>query len=180
MIRPGDLRCGITALVMRIVARTLRSYIWEKSSGVASLALRTNSQPALFTRISISGPNVSRHLVAIFSGAEVSRRSICKFPARAELFRFWIWFTRSSMPAWLLSDVNVAQTWAPRLPNSIAHCQPIPREAPVTMATLPARLCWGNEEDIRSNQQLQDKQSWELSMSMIWWRYYKAFALLQA
>lgn len=48
--------------------------------------------------------------------------------------------TKLSMPALLLGEVLEATTIAPRRASSRAHYQPMPREAPVTMTVLPARL----------------------------------------
>ena len=53
IIRPGDRRWGITALVIRKTPRTLRSWRWAKSSAVVSVILLNRAVPALLTRMSM-------------------------------------------------------------------------------------------------------------------------------
>ena len=154
---PDFRRCGRTACVSSMGARTLRLKTSAKSSGVMSGSSLTFSIPALLMRMSMCSPNAFVVADTIRAGASSSRRSIRTLTADEPFLKSAILLMSSSATFSLLGDVYVMTTclpsaaagshietrqitFAPLLANSRAIAAPMPLEEPVTIATFPARL----------------------------------------
>src|SRR6266852_5253162 len=136
MMRPPFFMCFRAACVAAIAPRTLMSITRSISSSVVVSKVFGMAVPALFTSTS-SRPKVA----TVFSTAPLTASTsaasawiaIAFPPSRSIAF--------TTAEAALASFAYVIATLAPSAARRLAIAAPMPREPPVTTATLPANFC---------------------------------------
>src|SRR3989441_3924513 len=133
MMRPPGFMCLSAACVATSVPRTLMSITRSISSSVVSSKVFGMAVPALFTSTS-SRPKVA----TVFSTAPLTASMSAAFAWIATAFPPLSSIALTTAEAALASFAYVMATLAPSAARRFAIAAPMPREPPVTSATLPA------------------------------------------
>src|SRR6266404_5818645 len=136
MMRPPFFMCFSAACVAAIAPRTLMSITRSISSSVVVSKVFGIAVPALFTSTS-SRPKVA----TVFSTAPLTASTSAASAWIAIAFPPSSSIAFTTADAALASFAYVIATLAPSAARRLAIAAPMPREPPVTTATLPANFC---------------------------------------